>query len=63
MWAELHTQGDFAAAWQRTTRFINPEHIMAASVHIKLVMSQYFRGVDDLYIVCDLCALLNTAKV
>lgn len=63
VWSELHTQGEFAAAWQRATRLINTEHTMAASVHIKLVMSQYCRGVDDLYIVCDLCALLNTAQV
>lgn len=63
LWSELHTHGEFAAAWQRATRFINTKHTMAASVHIKLVMSQYCRGVDDLNIVCDLCALLNTAKV
>lgn len=63
MWAELHTQSEFAASWQRATRLINAEHTMATSVHIKLVMSQYCRGVDDLHIVCNLCALLNTAKI
>lgn len=45
VWSKLYTQGEFAVAWQGAARLVNTEHAVAANVYIKLVISQYCRGV------------------